>query len=306
MVRLMVRAAVLTSALGLGSLALAQPLSSQTPWTVRPYARIASTEVRELSGLAHSRRRPGVYWGLNDSGDSARIFALREDGTVLTPSGIGIAGAQNVDWEDLTVDGDTIYVADMGNNVNVRRDLGVYILKEPDPSTRQLVPGATHLRIAYPDQVDFPPSGRFTFDCESVFVLKGRLFFITKHRDGLRTPGRDATLYRLDATDPAKVNVLTRVDHHPDLGGFVTSAAVSPDGQTLAVLALGRRPVIWLFGTSAPGDQLFQTAARRLVIRDLHQAEAITFRDNATLIVGSEQNDLYRIPVQRFTPVAAR
>lgn len=287
-------------------LLMADPALSQAPWSVRPYARIASTQVRELSGLARSGRLPGVMWGLNDSGDVARVFAIHQDGTVVTPDGLAIAGARNVDWEDLTIDGDTLYIADMGNNVSVRRDLGVYIVKEPDPTRPGPVTGVTHLAIAYPDQVDFPPTDRFTFDCESVFAIRGRLFFITKHRDGLRTPGRDANLYRLDTRDTERVNVLTKVDHHPDLGGFVTSAAVSPDGRTLAVLVLNRRPVIWLFEATAPGDQLFQTAARRLEIRDMKQAEAITFQDDATLIVGNEQNELYRVPVQRFSRVAAR
>ena len=60
---------------------------------------VASAEIREASGLVASRRHPGVLWVHNDSGDTARIFATRPDGTHL---GIySIMGAGSADWEDI-------------------------------------------------------------------------------------------------------------------------------------------------------------------------------------------------------------
>jgi hypothetical protein len=37
----------------------------------------------ELSGMAASRRHPGVLWAHNDSGNDAEVFAVRETGEVL-------------------------------------------------------------------------------------------------------------------------------------------------------------------------------------------------------------------------------
>src|SRR5438045_5677919 len=53
----------------------------------------------ELSGIAASRAQPGVYYVHNDSGDSPRIFALDRAGTELGQ--LCLAGATNVDWEDI-------------------------------------------------------------------------------------------------------------------------------------------------------------------------------------------------------------
>jgi hypothetical protein len=175
-------------------------------------------------------------------------------------------------------------------------------VKEPDPAATSAVPQVRWIPIAYPDQREFTQVDALRFDCEAIVVVRGALFFITKHRRTPRTPDVGATLYRLDTRYTDRVNVLTKVDGHPDLGGWVTAADVSPDGRTLAVLALGRTSSIWLFDTRASDDRFFQTAARRLVLRDLKQAEAIAFRDNGTLIVGNEQSELYRIPVRRFGP----
>ncbi len=277
--------------------------STATPTllTVRPYARVSFAAVNEMSGLVKSRRYGDTYWTHNDSGDQARIFAIREDGAVRG-SGIAIARARNIDWEDIAIDGGTLYLADVGNNFNMRRDLGVYAVREPDPSSTVAVPEFTWLPIAYPDQRAFPPTADgLRFDCEAIVVIRGTLFFITKHRTSPSRLGVDANLYRLDTRHRDRANVLTKVDHHASLGGAVTAADVSPDGRTLAVLAVGRRPTIWLFDTTAAGDRFFQSDARRLVLRDLKQAEAMAFRDDDTLIVGNEQRDLYRIPLRRFT-----
>ncbi|MBX7197656.1 MAG: hypothetical protein K1X94_36760, partial [Sandaracinaceae bacterium] len=55
----------------------------------------------ETSGLAASRKNPGVLYAHNDSGDTARIFALDEKGALLGQ--IDFGGASATDWEDLAV-----------------------------------------------------------------------------------------------------------------------------------------------------------------------------------------------------------
>ena len=58
--------------------------------------------------------------------------------------GVRLDGAANFDWEDIAIDGETLYVPDMGNNGNARRDLGVYVLPEPNPASdgRLLAPAS--------------------------------------------------------------------------------------------------------------------------------------------------------------------
>ncbi len=76
-----------------------------------PYALIDSDEIVESSGIIRSKKYPGVFWTHNDSGDSARIFAISEDGKIIKPKwfkgeykGIEVVNATHIDWEDIATD----------------------------------------------------------------------------------------------------------------------------------------------------------------------------------------------------------
>lgn len=115
--------------------------------------RVGDPQARELSGLTVSRATPGVLWSHNDSGDVARLFALRRDGTVLgTPA---VPGAGATDWEDIA-SGTTragaplLYVGDIGDNRAARASIDVYRVPEPAPGAAATAP-AERLRLHYPD-----------------------------------------------------------------------------------------------------------------------------------------------------------
>ena len=292
-----------------------------------PAAQAAHEPLSEMSGIVKSRRYPGVYWVHNDSGDEPRLFAIRADGGVVMPPwlagdffagapavegkkaypGVRIDMAANSDWEDIAVDGDTLYIADVGNNGNARRDLGVYVVTEPNPEATDRARPLKWLPVAYADQDAFP-GDRWHFDCEAVFASRGKLYFVTKHRASgkIDVPEASASLYRLDTAHTDRVNVLTRVDSHPDLGGWVTAADLSPDGRTLAVLCQGPVQSVWLFDAPRSGDRFLSGRARRLVFTNARQCEAVCFDGNDSLIVTNEQRDLFRLPVSDFAPVAPK
>ena len=262
-------------------------------WT--PTGLIRSKELSELSGLAASRRHPGIFWGHNDSGDSSRFFALRADGSVVAE--VEVRDAKNQDWEDIALDGKTLYLADLGNNDNKRDNLCVYKLDEPNPSKGDQKVEATKLRVAYPDQSEFPPKQEaWRFDCEAVFVFQGKLHILTKQRAaGMRfLPLDSTTLYRLDQEDTEKVNVLTKLDSRTQLGGWVTAADLSPDGKTLAVLT-HLVASVWLFDVRGATDKLLAKPLKRILLDDAKQCEALCFRDNQTLLLGNEQRELFSL-----------
>ena len=58
--------------------------------------------ITEASGIAIGIASPGVVYVQNDSGDSARFFAL-DTRTGKTLATYTVPGAANVDWEDLAV-----------------------------------------------------------------------------------------------------------------------------------------------------------------------------------------------------------
>jgi hypothetical protein len=98
--------------------------------------RITNAEITECSGLAVSRRNPGILWLHNDSGDSPRLFAVTETGEFR---GIWILEtARATDWEGLSWgpcgpdDPDhCLYVGDIGDNARIRSRIQVYRFREP-------------------------------------------------------------------------------------------------------------------------------------------------------------------------------
>lgn len=96
---------------------------------------IVSTEIDEASGVVVSRQNPQVLWTHNDSGDSNRIFLLRNDGTHLGT--FMLSGAENRDWEDIAMgpgpidDLDYIYVAEIGDNLAQYPIKYIYRFPEP-------------------------------------------------------------------------------------------------------------------------------------------------------------------------------
>ena len=295
------------------------PTAAQRDERLAPaaFAQVRLAPLREMSGIVKSRRRDNLFWVHNDSGDSARIFALDGQGNSVLPTyskftyygdeiengkeqwqGFPVLDASNSDWEDIAADANYLYIADIGNNFNDRRDLTIYLISEIDPtaSTRSAV--IKKLGVAYPEQDAFPPEERY-YDSESIFVDEGTLYVITKHRGGGLTGlgwEAGANLYRLDTSFTDKPNILTRVDSHSALTA-ATGADLSPDGRTLAVLSYTD---LYLFRDPVD-DRWFSASTVRRVPLDtgvFKQAEAIAWDGNESLLITNEQGDLFRVALE--------
>jgi hypothetical protein len=303
------------ASLGWTSMAIAESeLGSPTP--------IRFSALNELSGIVKSRRFEDVYWAHNDSGDQPRLFALDGQGKIIFPRflsryfhgeevevgkqpwpGLPIAVAANVDWEDIAIGEDLLYVADMGNNGNARRDLGVYVIVEPNPRAVELTRPLSFLPVRYPEQTEYP-ARRWHFDSEALFVADGKLYFITKHREAGKIDKFElgAALYRLDTQYTDRVNLLTRVDASDELA-VATGAEVSPDGRFLAVICYTD---LWLFEKPSTDDKWLSSRAYRLPLprRQVKQVEAVTWVSNERLMIGNEEGELYQIDRERVPLVA--
>ncbi len=185
-------------------------------------------EINELSGLAASRRHPGVWWVHNDSGDSARIFAIDAEGRLL---GIyRLAGLTMLDYEDIAVgpgpEGgpDWIYVGDIGDNGRNRSSIAVHRVAEPevDPEQESVsvdLPGAELLPMVYP--------GGDRFDAETLLAdpVNGDLYVVTK--DG----GGSSGVFRYAAPpEPGVTRVLEKVADLRFGAGGIPSADVRVTG----------------------------------------------------------------------------
>lgn len=95
---------------------------------------VTAAALREVSGLVASARHPDVLFAHNDSGDAARLFALRRDGTLAAT--IAVDGADANDWEAIAhgpaAGGPGLYIGDIGDNPQARATVTVYVVPEPD------------------------------------------------------------------------------------------------------------------------------------------------------------------------------
>jgi hypothetical protein len=283
---------------------------------IRPLKLIATTAhepIDEMSGLVKSRRFADVYWVHNDSADIPRLFAINRSGQVIITDylkpyfhgetfeagkeswpGNGVLLAVNEDWEDIAIDDDQIYIADIGNNGNARRDMGIYILNEPNPHAVRESRIINYLPIQYPEQEQFPAT-EWHYDSEAIFISNGKLYFLTKHRQPNKHDSWEAgtNLYRLDSSKTTEANTLVKVDSHSRVT-LATGSDVSPDGTKLAIATY---TALWVFDKPADSDKWLSGRSRTLPLdySVTRQIEAVCWDDNETLLISNEQREIYEV-----------
>jgi len=256
---------------------------------LKHYTKFDFPEINESSALVKSRFWENLYWTLNDSGDEARIFPVNRQGNVYraewydsTQAGIRLPEAVNVDWEDIaTDDSGNLYIAACGNNNNTRRDLAVYILKDPYPQFTSQTTITHKIRFHYPDQIEFPPE-KMNYDCEAIFIAYDKIHLLTKHRSDTNT-----CLYRFDEIDPNRENTPLKLGCF-NIQGMVTAADCSSDSRDLVVLTYN---AIWLF-ESETGDYFTGKVSWLPIIAG--QCEAICF-DKEFILLSNEEGFIYEI-----------
>ena len=107
---------------------------------------IAATSLAEVSGIVDSRANANTFWVHNDSGDSARFYAINHQGTMLGT--FPLAGATAFDWEDIAMSpkpggGNYLYLGDIGDNaIRFARLSPIYRTDEPQSTASATIPVA--------------------------------------------------------------------------------------------------------------------------------------------------------------------
>ncbi|OON66182.1 hypothetical protein [Hymenobacter sp. CRA2] len=246
-------------------------------YAVRPVGRLHKEEVVESSGLAVADA-DGNLWTHGDGGNTSWLYLVNPQGDLIRTH--PARGATNVDWEDLAQDRQrgTLFIGDFGNNANKRRDLRIYCLSGPNLSQLETI------QFRYPDQRQFPPKKPArNFDCEAFFYRDDSLYLFTKNRG----KGNWVKEYHL----PAKPgNYVARLADSIRINTWITSADISPDGRTVALMGYGH---IYLIETK-PGARLFDGRKSCLPVPSTGQAEALTFVNDHDFIFSNEKGRLYR------------
>jgi hypothetical protein len=203
--------------------------------------------VDEASGIVASAVHRGAYYLHDDSGDSARIFAIAEDGS--SRGTYQLPDVDALDWEDIArgpceVDAgekpaiganvdvganSCLYIADVGDNALAREHYTLLRVAEPDALTKGVhTLESRQLRFRYPDG---------SHNAEAMFVhpRTGELFVVTKVKHG------SSGLYRVPHTEnnwaktfqgvvvAAKLGELTPPAGAPE----ITGADMSPSGEAI-------------------------------------------------------------------------
>ena len=164
-----------------GSAAVPPPavIAADCPTWTAPKA-VGELDDGALSELSDLAARPGGYWAHNDSGDTARFFALDETAHHVATIDLS-ATATAVDWEDMAVytpasGARVLFLGDTGDNEFVRAHVTVYHLNEPAPVDGTAA--AVGVDYTYPD------GQRLNAEALLVDSRDGALYVVTKSNDG--------------------------------------------------------------------------------------------------------------------------
>lgn len=229
----------------------------ETPASLLTSIRIQDERINEASGLVVSSLNPGVAWVHNDSGDSARVFAVDlrtgETRATLTYSDEPVVDVEDIALDRHDPDGPWLYLGDIGDNLWLRDSVAIYRVREPDLAT---VPNLTELRTAsermsirYPIA---PKRGDIAYDtgaedAETLLhdPLTGDLYIATKTTLSARVllagtfeAGADRLAIEAGAIAPPS--------------GALTGGDISPDGRSILLRDGIDRAFVWARSPPTP------------------------------------------------------
>jgi hypothetical protein len=279
----------------IGSQVLALPAAQATEPDVTKDRTLRDERITESSGLAASRRTPGVVWTHNDSGNPPVLYAVGPSGATVGTA--RVRGVGNVDWEALapvTGRGGSrlLAIGDLGDNSAARSRIEIDLVPEPSTAGSSRIAPVRVLRLRYPDG----PT-----DAEALLAdpRDGRLYVVTK---GLLT----STIYAVPtsawpgaAGTPRSVTATLEPVGRVNLT-LVTDGAMLPDGRILlrtygmlAVLAplsmtTGSTEGSGSAGTPTDVPTLFPLATMALPPQNQGEGMAVLDAGTGRLLLSSE------------------
>lgn len=256
-------------------------------------ADLKDRAIRESSGIAASRTTPGSYWTINDSGDGPFVYAFDEAGQ---RQGVWrVTGARAGDWESLAAGPGPepgkryLYVGDIGDNDERRREITVYRFSEPtiaaaDAQFNKAKPAITAaaeiLKLRYPD-------GGHDAETLMVHPITGNIYVVTKLAFG--NPHVYMAAAAALTTEASILNDLGEVQIPSMFGGIITDGAISPDGSRVALCDYLRGYEFELGKGNLAFDSIWKQVPAAIQLGERRQGEAITYRlDGRALLVTSE------------------
>jgi hypothetical protein len=237
-----------------------------------PVGTVAN-QISEVSGLADSALHSGVLWAHNDSGDSARFYAMSHDGQFLAQ--FSLEGVLANDWEDMAIlnspSGASVYIGDIGDNDLDRSSIAVYRVPEPQSlSSSATISAASIVTSTFTYQ-----GARRNAEALLVDPRSGDAFVVSKN--SLIAEVFHAPASALAASSTSQLVTLGTLG-----SGIrnVSAADISPDGSL--ILVRNRTTTAYLFERGAAEsvwDALLHTPTT-VTLRSEAQGEAIAWAAN--------------------------
>lgn len=241
-----------------------------------------SSVLRETSGLLSWN---DYLWTHNDNSDINIYMLDTIRGEILNT--FPLTGAENNDWEEISMDETHIYIGDFGNNgAGNRTDLK--ILKVEKNSFLAGKPSIEIINYSYPEQTDFTSPGvnNTDFDCEAFIVSDDSIYLFTKQWISNRT-----SLYALPKS-PGTYTAKLKATH--DVEGLITGAVYLKSKKIVALSGYSSSlmPFVYLL-YDFTGTDFFSGNKRKIVIdKPYYQVEGISTVDGLKYFISNEYNSI--------------
>lgn len=246
--------------------------------------KIESGSIREASGLAAGINNPGSLWAHNDSGDEARIFLMKENGTHLAE--YVLESLENRDWEDIAsgpgpVEGKNyLYIGNIGDNRGQYDQVYIYRIEEPvfsgsNAAESQTIPASEIETIT----IEYPDGPR---DAESLMIdpLTKDIYIISKREESVN-------VYKLAYPQSVSGTVVPeKVGKLPFT--WITAGDISADGKEI-LLKTYDEVFYWQREEGQSIADVLKSTPVRVPYKKEPQGEAIAWgRDRAGFFTTSE------------------
>ncbi len=259
---------------------------------------LTRTSINEASGLVASRDHSNRFWLHNDSGGSARIFAMTQTGEDRGTVNLGNRPAS--DFEDIAIgpgpgSKEYLYIADIGNNSHGRATVRIYRIVEPTPpgaGKTITIPDSQIETFVYAYENPNNPGTHWRRNAESLIIdpVSGDLIVFEKQVQTINGRSNMGWVYKIDKdelvegstiTAKPKTAVKQRIDtkYSP-----LTGADISVDGK-LIIAKNGAETFAWL---RSSGQTVFAALAAHPVsscIAPKTPGEAIAILPNGSAFI---------------------
>lgn len=248
--------------------------------------------IDESSGLAASKCQPDVYWTHNDSGDGPFLYGLDLEGKNL---GVWrVAGATNLDWEDIASFKDKngrcfVFIGEIGNNSLKRADAAIYRVAEPLANeTTGLSVRESPLETEPAESLRFVYPGR-PLNAETLLVhpITGEIYVLSKSKEDPSSVFKIKPLFGIMRPQLAEKVAEIKVPAVPY--GFLTGGDISPDGKRVVLCDYYAGYELILPAEAKNFDEIWSQTPRMFDAGERDTGESIAFSANGLFVIASSE-----------------